>query len=253
VSCARTPAPAKPVRSCLVCATPRSGSSMLCGLLKSSGVAGRAEEYFWREDEAAWAERWGVPGPAESSWPDYLCAALSEGATPNGVFAAKVMWGYLDDLLSKIAALPASSGLDACRLLRRTFPDLRFVFIRRLDTVAQAVSFARAHLMGVWYQADGSDPGPEPGYDYDLIDGFVRLVNEQNIAWQRWFADHGIEPFTVTYEDVVADPVGCTRRILAFLDIDISSVQPITEQTARQGTALNTTWAARYQAERRSR
>jgi trehalose 2-sulfotransferase len=101
---------------------------MLCGLLKSSGVAGRREEYFWRGDEAFWTKRWDLSGSAESAWLDYLRAALSEGTTPNGIFAAKVMWGYLDDLLANLATLPASAGLDAAQVLRRTFPDLRFVF-----------------------------------------------------------------------------------------------------------------------------
>jgi len=155
--------------------------------------------------------------------------------------------------LAKLATLPDSSGLDAARLLRRWFPDLRLVFIRRVDTVAQAVSFARAHLTGVWYRPEGADPGPDPGYDYDLIDGFVRQVEEHNTAWRRWFDEHGLEPFTVTYEDLVADPAGGTRRVLAFLDIDPSSARPVAAQTARQGTALNAAWVARYQAERRSR
>jgi LPS sulfotransferase NodH len=226
---------------------------MLCGLLKSSGVAGRAEEYFWRGDEAFWTKRWDLSGPAESVWPDYLRAALSEGTTPNGVFAAKVMWAYLGDLLTNLATLPASSGLDAGQLLRRTFPKLRFVFIRRADTIAQAVSFARAHLTQEWYRPAGSEPGPEPDYDYGLIDGLLRLVDEHNTAWLRWFDDHDIEPFTLTYEDLVADPVGVTRQVLTFLDIDLSSAQPIIAQTERQGAALNTAWVARFQAERRSR
>src|SRR3712207_7978474 len=35
-----------PKRSYLVCATPRSGSTLLCHLLEQTGVAGRPEEYF---------------------------------------------------------------------------------------------------------------------------------------------------------------------------------------------------------------
>jgi trehalose 2-sulfotransferase len=112
---------------------------------------------------------------------------------------------------------------------------------------------ARAHLTGVWYRLAESEPGPDPEYGYDLIDGLVRLVDEHNSAWQRWFDDHDIEPYTVTYEDLDADPTGVTRRVLTFLDVDLASVQPITAQTTRQATALNTIWIARYKAERRSR
>ena len=38
--------PVKPTRSYLVCATPRSGSTLLCEGLESTGVAGRPREYF---------------------------------------------------------------------------------------------------------------------------------------------------------------------------------------------------------------
>lgn len=245
--------PVTPARSLLVCATPRSGSSLLCGLLKSTGVAGRAEEYFWRGDEAFWANRWMLPGPVESAWPDYLRAALTAGTTPNGVFAAKVMWGYLGDLLARLATLPANSGLEDGQLLRRSFPGLRLVFIRRADTAAQAVSFALAQLTGVWYREQGAQPGPGPGYDYERIDGFARLVEQHNAAWQQWFGDHGIEPCTVWYEDLAADPAGVTRRVLEYAGIDLSAAHPVTAQTARQGTALNSGWIARYQADRRQR
>ena len=36
----------KPNRSYLVCATPRSGSTLVCHALEETGVAGRPEEYF---------------------------------------------------------------------------------------------------------------------------------------------------------------------------------------------------------------
>lgn len=233
-----------PTSSYLVCATPRSGSSFLTGLLKSSGVAGRPEEYFWRGDEPFWSSRWGT-----SSFPDYLHGALAEGTTANGVFAAKIMWAYLDDLLGKLAALPASDGLDDGQLLRRTFPELRFVFLWREDTLAQAVSLARAHQTNVWYRTEGSSPGPEPSYDFELIDGLVRLVSDHNTAWRRWFHDHEIEPCAVRYEDVDADPPGATTRVLAYLGIDPAASRPIGAQTARQGDALNSEWIARYRAD----
>ena len=38
----------KVTKSCLVCATPRSGSTLLCALLAGTGVAGRPQEFFER-------------------------------------------------------------------------------------------------------------------------------------------------------------------------------------------------------------
>jgi trehalose 2-sulfotransferase len=47
-----------PSTSYVVCGTPRAGTSLLTGLLKSTGIAGRPEEYFWRDDMPFWAARW---------------------------------------------------------------------------------------------------------------------------------------------------------------------------------------------------
>ncbi|MGH3680948.1 MAG: Stf0 family sulfotransferase [Natronosporangium sp.] len=41
----------------LICATSRTGSTLLCGLLRSTGVAGRPESYVRQPDEPAWGRR----------------------------------------------------------------------------------------------------------------------------------------------------------------------------------------------------
>jgi LPS sulfotransferase NodH len=54
--------------SYFVCATPRTGSSLLLGLLESTGVAGRPQAYFREPDEPLWADRW-RSGEPSTSWP----------------------------------------------------------------------------------------------------------------------------------------------------------------------------------------
>jgi trehalose 2-sulfotransferase len=73
-----------PTTSYLVCGTPRSGTSLLCGLLAGTGVAGHPEEYFWRDDVPFWSRRWGVSGFAE-----YLRAAIAAGRPPTACSAPR--------------------------------------------------------------------------------------------------------------------------------------------------------------------
>lgn len=49
----------------LICATPRTGGSLLCGLLDSTGIAGHPESYFREPGEQEWAARWGIAGPSD--------------------------------------------------------------------------------------------------------------------------------------------------------------------------------------------
>ena len=93
--------------SYLICATPRTGSSLLCGLLESTGVAGHPESYFRQPDERMWAARWGIARASDGSfsYADYVQAALAAGRTDNGVFAARIMWGTLDEVIGKLARI----------------------------------------------------------------------------------------------------------------------------------------------------
>jgi len=52
------------INTCLLCSAPRTGSSLLCGLLDSTGVAGHPESWFRRQDEREFAARWGFADPS---------------------------------------------------------------------------------------------------------------------------------------------------------------------------------------------
>jgi LPS sulfotransferase NodH len=81
--------------SFLICATPRTGSSLLCGLLASTEVAGRPESYFRQPDEPAWASQWGIArADGTFAYADYVERALAAGRTRNGVFASAGIEAY---------------------------------------------------------------------------------------------------------------------------------------------------------------
>ena len=66
------------------------------------------------------------------------------------------------------------------------------------------------------------------------------------VGWRRWFGAQRIEPFVVGYEELVADIVGITRRVLGFLGIVPPEDVQIIARTASQADALNQQWGARY-------
>jgi LPS sulfotransferase NodH len=230
-----------PAVSYLVCATSRSGSNLLCGLLRGTGVAGQPEAYFAHELEPCWARRWGASGPGE-----YVHRAIREGSGANGVFGAKVLWLHLPNLLVKLEAVQGRREMEERALLESTFPGLRLVWIRREDVVAQAVSFARAMQTDQWTALDPRRPDRAPRFDFAQIHRFVGEIEEQNAAWKRWFRANGLTPFGVSYEDLVADMEGVTRRLLEFLGVAVPEDAPIEPQHARQADSVNAEWAARY-------
>jgi len=238
----------------LLCATPRSGSSLLCGLLDSSGVAGHPESYFRQPSEQEYADRWGIVSSPDGafSYAGYVQAAIAAGTTGNGVFAARIMWGTLDELVAKLTPLypdQAGSGLD---LLTRAFGRTRFVYLRRGDVLAQAVSRLRAEQTNVWHDETGQEhqePEQEPRFDFGQLDELARQIQDDNAAWQRWFASVGVRPCLVSYEELAAAPVSVAQGVLDFLGLEVPAGRRLQVRHKRLADDLSAQWVDRYRRE----
>jgi len=239
-----TTRPADPV-SYLLCGTPRTGSTLLGSLLASTGVAGRPESYFREPDEHAWARRLGVAvaGDGSFDYRSFVQAVRRAGSTPNGVFAARVMWGTMHRIVDGLGRAAGRRDLD---VLGEAFGALRLVHLRRGDVVGQAVSWARAEQTGYWQDGDRSSAPPR--YDPGLIEDLVRTIGEHDAAWSSWFAAQGVNPLPVTYEDVVGNPRQPVQAILDHLDVEVPpGWRPVPRQ-CRQADAVNADWVRRYRA-----
>ncbi|MEH0970126.1 Stf0 family sulfotransferase [Micromonospora sp. CPCC 205546] len=250
--------PTQRVNSYFVCGTPRTGSSLLLGLLESTGVAGRPQAYFRSPDESLWADRWQLPRTADGGfdYADFLRAALAAGRTDNGVFGAKLMWGTLEELVAKLATVhPALDGNDVA-LLEEAFGRTGFVFLRRDDVVAQAVSRLRAEQTGRWFVGGSGEisgdagNGQAPRFDANGISHYLEETGEHNAAWEAWFASYGIRPHVVRYEELTDDMAATTRGILDFLGLQVPRDQfAVVPRHRRQADELNRQWIERYRAE----
>jgi trehalose 2-sulfotransferase len=243
----------KVTKSYLVCATPRSGSTLLCALLEGTGVAGKPEESFerlWRtglprqpREYFADVDDPGVldllaptdPGAADRS--DPFPPALERGTTANGVFAAKLMWTHLLDLAERFerAADPA--------LLEDRLPELRYVHVTRADKVAQAVSLWRAVQTRAWRAGDVKEEGVAV-YHGGAIAHLVAQLTEQDEAWRAWFAANDIEPLTIAYEALAEDATAAVESVLAHVGAGPAEIPE--PPMRRQGDDRSARWVERF-------
>jgi LPS sulfotransferase NodH len=258
----------RPRTSYLLCATPRSGSTLLCDLLQATGIAGRPEEYFEalrgtgrprqpREyfegvddpDVIDLLPRSEPPVGVDVPFLERLGAVVRQATTPNGVFGAKVMWGYYDDLQARLAQLPALSALDAAARLERVLGDVRYVHVRRRDVVAQAVSLWRAVQTRAW-RADEDGAAREPAYAFAGIDHLVRMLRSHDDRWRRWFAARAIAPLGLSYEDIAADPPAVVMRTLDHVGIASELTDSVpAPRLRRQADDVSREWVERYRRE----
>jgi LPS sulfotransferase NodH len=244
--------------SYLVCATQRTGTTLLCRALSDTGVCGRPDEYFLAVDETeqpgwpSWEKGpFGVAHGAKDR-AHYLEIVRQLGSTPNGVFGAKLMWNNVEWALRKFQEMPQFVGLDRAAIFHAAFPDLHVVNVTRRDHLRQAVSWARMAQDGVWVVSDSEPASPArvAGYDADLIAGLERLIVEGEAGWRALCCELGVVPYEVVYEDLVA-PGGLAAAVsgvLEHLGIDGTTVATPIARTHRQADDVNEDWVTRYRA-----
>jgi trehalose 2-sulfotransferase len=256
-----------PEHAYLVCATPRSGSTLLCELLRGTGVAGNPLEHFevLRHSGAPRQPReyfdgvhdFGVldrlaslrppradrDGETPAAWWERI---LADGTTPNGVWGGKLMWAHVDDFVARARELLGDDEVDLDTVLGRLLGDVRLVFVTRPDKVGQAVSLWRAVQTESW--RSGTRPENEcAAYVFEGIDHLRRQVEEHEAAWNRFFAHHGCPVYEVSYDDLSDDPQGVAAEVLRALELPAVDIpQP---DVHRQGDERSARWAERYSAE----
>ena len=205
-----------PRTSYIICATPRSGSGLLCEALWNTGVAGKPNEYFYRED----LKRWGA-----SSYAEYIRAVIESGTTPNGVFGVKLMWEQIRHLRLKLyLRAPQFAKFRLPSMLECLFPNPHYIWLRRRDKLRQAVSLYKAINTRSYRSVDGDAEagGKAPEFDLRAIDRWLKKLHRWDACWQNYFDAHRISPLVVVYEDDLEHGYkDISLRILEYLKIPV--------------------------------
>jgi LPS sulfotransferase NodH len=205
----------RPPKSLVVCTTPRAGAGVLADLLDQTGVTGRSVVLHGDADAL----------PAT----DVVLTLLTDHAS-------------FERLLARAEASSGEAGLDA---LWGTIGPPQFVWATRRDRVRQAISWWRARATGRWRSSD-SPTGPDPtALDHDAVQDCMSDVVAQDAAWAETFAELGVVPMTLVYEDWTRRRDETLRRVLRALAIDIPAALPM----AATGSAMADDATERWRAE----
>jgi trehalose 2-sulfotransferase len=249
----------------LVCATPRSGSTLLCEMLRETGRAGQPLEHFEvlrhsslpRQPREYFQDLRSPrllrllaptqPGTPSSERPEqWWDRILSEGSSDNGVWAGKLMWGHVDDFLTRARELPGLADVDLRTALRTLLDDPQFVFVTRGDKVEQAVSLWRAVQTQSWRSGETSTDDSSV-YDFEGIDHLLDQLRAGERAWGDWFGGANVHPIDVTYEQLDASPGDTVSGVLDALGLPGPGVD--VPRLSRQRDELSSLWIERYRHE----
>jgi LPS sulfotransferase NodH len=278
--------PTGPALSYLICATPRSGSTLLCAALDDTGVAGHPEEHFevlletgqprqprdyfqrsndpevwallddpeFREVLGEYGGRYSEhPARRDPSWspPDFsklVEQAYHKGTTENGVLGTKIMWAYFRDFV-RLARRRSVPGVRPCEVPASVLPNLRrFVWIRRRDTTRQAVSLWKALQTQQWRRDSDEDIGGRGlRFSFAAVNHLKMRIDEHNAAWRDFFEGCGVEPMEVVYEELVEDYPGTVLWLLDGIGISTPQNFFVAEpKMRRQADELSEEWVRLY-------
>jgi LPS sulfotransferase NodH len=257
---------ARPSLSYVICTGPRTGSSLLCAALWRTGSAGRPAEYFdiHAHNEAHWQKEFAIRDEA-----DYLDKVLAAGTTANGVFGFKLHWHQSPALIAKLIAhggktglpdrpgndLPTARGvahMDA--LLRSQLGEMRYIWLRRKNKVAQAISYFRASKTDQWrVPAAGAAPvetAPPIEFDYDAIHKHVLDVERFDRGWYEFFMRDRLRALIVVYEDFIQNYEKTVHGVLGYLGVDDPRLALSPPHYRQQADNVSAEWERRYRETR---
>lgn len=231
---------------------------MLCRTLSDLGTAGYPKEYYltWPESlpglDGYWergrlARKHGV-----TTREDFLSLVHRVGTTPNGVFGAKLLWRYVPLILANFREMPQFAGMTNAQIFGEAFPGLKVVNLTRRDRLRQAISWLRASYDEVWWvlDSDSARPARRPEYSFESIAEGIGLIAEGEKAWRDLYAELGVRPFEVVYEDLLTtEGLGAAvRGVLRHLELD-DDVDVPEVRTQRLADSLNDEWVERFFAD----
>ncbi len=240
------------IKSYIICTTPRSGSTLLCKLLASTGRTGNPDSFYHRaEFMREWAAEWGLADSEIGVATAYLTAAIQAGKAGTEIFGLRLQHDYLGMLSDTLDRIYPGLPSDRHRFAQ-AFGDILYIHLTRSDKVAQAVSLVKAEQSGLWHvNADGTElerlAAPQaPVYSFDVIHGQVLALARDDDAWAAWFDRQHIRPLRIVYESFADHPAETIIGICNALGVAPPEVGTIRPPLAKLSDDISLDWISRY-------
>jgi len=230
-----------PARVYMLASVPRTGSTFLSHLLWRSGCLGAPLEYLNFLPASPYRFAHGAPDRQVALWR----SALHRRTSPNGVFGAKCFSAQLRELQHANPSLL----LAVMALLLPADGTAGVVRLKRRDSVAHAISYARAALSGVWHKMQEAPGGAEVAFSAKAVDHARRLLDQQDADWDLLLTELRIEPLKLWHEDVVERPAEAVEAVADLLGVELDPGAAVAvPEIEQQADADSRRWAALYAA-----
>lgn len=215
-----------------ICMVPRSGSTWLSQILRSTRLMGLPHEHLNFRSRVTLldlVDEYGVKD--RRTYLELLCRLHK---TPNGVFGMKMDFDQIAPFI-----------IDG--LLEDVFPEARYIYQTRENIMMQALSrFSRPIREGRAAQrlAIADDDNM-----HELVMDRAATLIDTMASWEYFFAARGILPHRMPYERLVQDRDGEIERFTKFIGLDLPEGFALTKAKDAAGVNMRTSDTARQVVE----
>jgi|GEM_PF-1665641 len=256
----------KPLRTYLLCSHTRCGSTLLGEAMYFAGGMGCPIEYFHRGFQPALLDLWNTPDQDS-----YVKAVYRHRTDPGGSLGVKLFWMDVIELCLKRFPEEAEAinteledqpeiAKHVYDLVRQTFAELfpnpHFIFLTRQDRLRHALSSLISGQVRIWRNISGveeREPVGSPVYDYERILNKIRHYTYCESRWSEFFQHFGVNPYRITYEDMVLDYHTAIKSLLIAHGKWSESVTIRTPRLKRQANHISEQFALRFLKEHASK
>lgn len=227
-----------PLTTYMICSTPRCGSTLLCGLLQSTGCMGVPHEYFNlpNHGQQLIGRLKTTPG-LNVTMEEYLGYLVSHRTTASGVFGIKA---HINQCLPFFR-----NGL-----ISKFLGQVKYIGIRRRDLLDQAISLVIASQSNKWTSHEQATAVPI--YSSEAIEKSLTVGALQNCLWDQFFAANDIEPCLVFYEDLLEKPQQEVQKVIDYVGVAANPTISLAQAgLSKEANSTNREWKDRFRSELR--
>lgn len=247
--------PTTPKLSYTIWFSQRTGSTLLCRALQSTGIAGKPSEWLncYTPPNFNLLDKYQLDNYAELQQKIWQL-----GSTSNGIFATKMgaYEPYFSKIIDTLRQFPGCNAESNNRveIWENAFPNCKHIYMTRRNKVRLAVSWWKAIQSEEWHRETGKLPLANDltdKYSYEAISHLFAECSMREAAIQEFLAEGSIMPLTIVYEDFILSYEKTIRNILDYLKLsDAKSVVIASPPLQKLADDVSEEWVQRFRKER---
>ena len=229
------------LKICVMCMTPRSGSTHLGALMRANGLGDGQEHFRVSGDQM----KKFVARQDVRTYEEYF-REIVRTRRQGDTFLVKCDWWQF-------------APLYYFGMFDHYLKDASFIYLTRGSVLDQAVSRHIATRTGYFHSVnkDKADTtSDEVPFDRDEVGAHLSHLVEMQSQWEVFFAENRLSPLRLRYEEIDEDPRAVLSRLFAYLGQDEPEAFTVETPYERVRNARNERLAAAYaassEAERRA-